>query len=220
VVFLSKYAFLGVPNSKSRLAGAVRTNGNPAALPRRKSLRFCAHVILRSCFGTRQMEVTNEPQYASETRSWDPSDRRDVRRVIEHWLRNTWATDSIPLLETFDFSPMKGDWGHRFLICGDDAVEHAVFVTYGAGFAQLLGLPQKPITTTPFVQQIPELYRAMFSEGYTKVIAESGPVHLKGTFTKRSTFEFYRAVFLPIMLHPRWSKQLMFGTFNFRAIGA
>ena len=45
-------------------------------------------------------------------------------------------------------------------------------------------------------------------------------VHLKGTFTKENTFEFYRAVFLPIMLHPRWSKQLIFGTFNYRAIAA
>jgi hypothetical protein len=67
------------------------------------------------------MEVTNEPQYVSATRTWHPSERRDVRRTIDHWLRNTWGTDSIPLLETFDFSPMKGDWGHRFLICGDDA---------------------------------------------------------------------------------------------------
>ena len=58
----------------------------------------------------------------------------------------------------------------------------------------------------------------MFSEGYTKVIIEIGPVHLKGTFTKDSTFEFYRAVFLPIMLYPGWSKQLVFGTFNCRAM--
>src|SRR5437763_535562 len=81
-----------------------------------------------------------------------PRDRRDVRRAIEHWLRNTWATDSIPLLDTFDFSPMRGDWGQPFLICGGDAVEDAVFVTYGLGFAQLLGLPKRPVTTIPFLQ--------------------------------------------------------------------
>ena len=65
--------------------------------------------------------MADEPEYVSATRS-HPSERRDVRRVIEHWLRNTWATDSIPLLDTFDFSPMRGDWGQRFLICGGDAV--------------------------------------------------------------------------------------------------
>jgi hypothetical protein len=187
---------------------------------RTENLYHFARTLFIEAVRDTAMEVTNEPQYVSATRTWHPSERRDVRRTIDHWLRNTWGTDSIPLLETFDFSPMKGDWGHRFLICGDDAVEHAVFVTYGPDFAQLLGLPQKAITTIPFVQQIPELYRDMFSEGYTKVIIESGPVHLKGTFTKESTFEFYRAVFLPIMLHPRWSKQLIFGTFNYRAITA
>jgi hypothetical protein len=138
-------------------------------------------------------------------------------RTIEHWLRNSWGPDSIPLLDTFDFSPMRGDWGHRFLICGGETVEDAVFVTYGLGFAQLLGLPDKGVTTIPFVQQIPELYRGMFSEGYNKVIIEAGPVYLKGTFTKESTFEFYRAVFLPIILRPYWSKQLVFGSFNYRA---
>jgi hypothetical protein len=125
--------------------------------------------------------MPNEPQYVSATRSYHPSERRDVRRTIEHWLR-------IPGRPT-------RYWGQRFLICGGDAVEDAVFVTYGLGFARLLGLPQKAVTTTAFLQQIPELYRDMFSEGYSKVIIETGPVHLKGTFKKESTFEFYWAVF-------------------------
>jgi hypothetical protein len=56
----------------------------------------------------------------------------------------------------------------------------------------------------------------MFSEGYNNVI-KTGSVHLKGTFTRESIFEFYRAVFLPIMLHPGWSKQLIYGSFNYRA---
>ena len=208
----------GVATSKRKLAASqYRPQCRAAA---QKIFTILRAVYPSKLFRNTAMEVTNEPQYVSATRNWDPSERRDVRRTIDHWLRNTWGTDSIPLLETFDFSPMKGDWGHRFLICGDDAVEHAVFVTYGPGFAQLLGLSQTAITTIPFVQQIPELYRDMFSEGYAKVIIESGPVHLKGTFTKEGTFEFYRAVFLPIMLHPRWSKQLIFGTFNYRAIAA
>ena len=176
--------------------------------------------ILGALYGSKllrytAMEIT--PGDLSAAQPSFPRDRRDVRRAIEHWFRNTWAADSIPMLDTFDFSPMRRDWGQRFLICGGDAVEDAVFVTYGLGFARLLGLPQKAVTTNPFLQQIPELYRGMFSEGYNKVIIETGPVHLKGTFTKASTFEFYRAVFLPIMLHPTWSKQLIYGSFNYRA---
>ena len=147
------------------------------------------------------------------------SERRDVRRVIEHWQRNTWGNDCIPLLDTFDFSPMRGDWGYRFLICGGQAPENAVFVTYGLDFARLLGLPEKAVSTVPFLHQIPELYRDMFAAGYTKASIETEPITLKGTFSNELEFELYRAVFLPIMLQPHWSKQLIFGSFNCCAAG-
>jgi len=126
-----------VATSKRKLAAGQYRPSMPRC--RTENLYHFARTLFIEAVRDTAMEVTNEPQYVSATRTWDPSERRDVRRTIDHWLRNTWGTDSIPLLETFDFSPMKGDWGHRFLICGDDAVEHAVFVTYGPGFAQLLG---------------------------------------------------------------------------------
>jgi hypothetical protein len=145
-----------------------------------------------------------------------PSERRDVELAIQHWERNTWGQDCVPLLETFDFSPMQADWGHRFLICGDPAIERSVFVTYGAGFARLLGLPSKPATTTPFIRQIPEPHREMFSEGYSKALMESSPVTLEGTLRLGAGAQLFRAVFMPIMLRPNWSKQLIFGSFNCR----
>ena len=41
----------------------------------------------------------------------------------------TYRTDDAPpLLATFDFSSMKGDWDHRFLICSGLNVENAAFV--------------------------------------------------------------------------------------------
>ena len=43
-------------------------------------------------------------------------EQRDAQRAMDHWRRNTWAGGGVPLLDTFDFSPMKGDWGCRFLI--------------------------------------------------------------------------------------------------------
>jgi hypothetical protein len=147
-------------------------------------------------------------------------DQRDVQRAMGHWQRNTLASDCIPLLDTFDFSPMKGAWGHRFLICGGPIAETAVFVTYGAGFAKALGLPKTPSIAQPFVEQIPETYRAMFVEGYGKVFIEMVPVTLKGTFSVGPAFELFRAIFMPIMLHPNWSKQLVFGSFNCRTVGA
>lgn len=147
-----------------------------------------------------------------------PGEQRDVQRAMEHWQRNTWASGGVPLLDTFDFSPMKGDWGYRFLICGDGTSENAVFVTYGSKLAELLGLPHNAVTTVPFVEQIPERYRQVFLEGYSKAIIEGAPVTLKGTFSVGSAFELYRAVFMPIMLQPHWSKQLVFGTFNCKAV--
>ena len=72
--------------------------------------------------------------------SGTPDERRDIQLAIEHWQRNTWGPDSIPLLDTFDFAPLRERWGHWFLICGNHSIESAVFVSYGAGFAQLLGL--------------------------------------------------------------------------------
>src|SRR4030088_1316544 len=98
------------------------------------------------------------PPAARPARSSEP---RDVQCAIEHWYRNTWGKDCIPFLDTFDFSPMKGNWGHRFLICGGLAVDHAVFVTYGSEFAQLLRLPDKPETKVPFIKQIAEPYKGM-----------------------------------------------------------
>ena len=149
-----------------------------------------------------------------------PDERRDIQLAIEHWQRNTWGPDSIPLLDTFDFAPLREGWGHWFLICGTHSVESAVFVSYGAGFAQLLGLARKPVTDLPCIEQVPVPYRAMFSAGYNRAGSASSPVTLDGTFRFEKRVELYRAVFMPIMLQPNWSKQLIFGSFNRRELGA
>jgi hypothetical protein len=147
-------------------------------------------------------------------------ERRDVELAIQHWQQNTWGKDCIPLLDTFDFSSMRASGGQRFLVCGGQAVENAVFVTYGSGFARVLGLPAEPVTTTPFLRQLPDAYREMFSEGYTKAAMESAPVTLEGTIRFGVTAQLFRAVFMPIMLRPNWSKQLTFGSFNYRSVRA
>jgi hypothetical protein len=112
-------------------------------------------------------------------------EQRDAQRAMDHWRRNTWASEGVPLLDTFDFSPMKGDWGYRFLIRGDGTSENAVFVTYGLKLAQLLRLPDKPVTNSPFIDDIPEIYRPVFLEGYSRALSEGAPVNLKGTFRLR-----------------------------------
>ena len=108
--------------------------------------------------------------------SGTPDERRDIQLAIEHWQRNTWGPDSIPLLDTFDFAPLRERWGHWFLICGNHSIESAVFVSYGAGFAQLLGLAHEPVTDLPCIEQVPVPYRAMFSAGYNRAGSASSPV--------------------------------------------
>jgi hypothetical protein len=75
------------------------------------------------------------------------SERRDVHRTIDLWQRNVTADSVLPLLSTFDFSSMKSNWGHRFLICSDPNVENAAFMMYGAKFAQQLDLPEKELSS-------------------------------------------------------------------------
>jgi hypothetical protein len=114
---------------------------------------------------------------------------------------------------------MGGDWGYRFLLCGSHAVENSVFVKYGSKLAQLLRLPGNVQTTSPLCNKYLPHFE-MFAEGYNKAYSESSPMELKGTFSVESKFLLYRAVFLPIMLQPNWSKQLILGSFNCRPDGA
>jgi hypothetical protein len=164
--------------------------------------------------------VDDLPAAPKSGHSGRPSERRDVRRAIEHWHRNTWGNDCVPFLDTFDFSPMRGDWGYRFLLCGSQAIENSVFVKYGSKLARLLRLPDTARTNIPFIQQIPVPFRDVFVEGYDKAYSASSPVALKGTFGFESKFLLYRAVFMPIMLQPNWSKQLILGSFNCRVADA
>ena len=92
-----------------------------------------------------------ERQGVSESPRGHPRERRDVRQVVDHWIRNTSEDGGIPSLDNFDFSPMKGDWKHRFLICSDPTVENAVFIVYGLEFAQLLNLPDAVEVNRPLM---------------------------------------------------------------------
>jgi len=147
-----------------------------------------------------------------------PQDRRDVGRTIEHWLRNASGKDQVPFLANFDFASIKGDWGQRFLICTDQDFENAAFVAYGTKFAKLLDMPETVTAIVPLNRQIPERYRALFVEGCSNALSKRMPARFSGSFEHYVTVELFRAVFLPIQLHPNWSKWLIFGSFNCRTV--
>ena len=146
------------------------------------------------------------------------NERRDIQRTISLWQQSVGEDGNPPLLATFDFSSMKRDWGYRFLICSDQSAENAAFVVYGLKFAQLLGLPEKATTTIPVIHQLPDRYRPVFAEACGKAMTAPVPTRLSGSFNYDIKVELYRAVFLPIRLHPNWSKRLIFGSFNYRTV--
>jgi hypothetical protein len=110
------------------------------------------------------------------------NERRDIQRTIDLWQRNMAEGSALLDVGTFDFSPMKRDWGHRFLICSDLNLENAAFVMYGVKFAQLLDLPEKVQAIVPLFQQIPERYWPIFAEGCSKAMTQAAPARFSGTF--------------------------------------
>jgi hypothetical protein len=156
-------------------------------------------------------------EHGSTTASLErSSERRDIQRTINFWQRNVSDDDAPPLLANFDFSVMKGSWDHRFLICSDLNVENAALVMYGAKFAQLLNLPEKVETIVPMLQQIPERYHSIFRDGCSRAMTGAVPARFSGAFNYDFQVELYRGVFLPIRMHPNWSKRLILGSFNYR----
>jgi hypothetical protein len=112
-----------------------------------------------------------------------PNERRDIQRTINLWQRHVSEDGDPPLLTSFDFSAMKGDWGYRFLICSDPTSKIAGFVMYGVKFAQLLNLPHKVTTIAPLMSQIPDRYRPVFAEGCNKALTEPAPARFSGFFS-------------------------------------
>jgi hypothetical protein len=73
------------------------------------------------------------------------------------WLDDNCGADG---WATFDFSRMiSGAWCHRFVIHVDAVSGESAFLIYGSRFAQLLELPEKPISGVPTTRQLPGRYR-------------------------------------------------------------
>src|SRR6266404_2027488 len=92
------------------------------------------------------------------------------------------------------------------------------FLTYGSRFAQLLELPEQPISGVPITRQLPGRYLRLFTEGCSDAIAQAAPVRLRGAVVDYGQIELYRAAFMPLAMQPNSSMQAVFGTFN-RRIG-
>jgi hypothetical protein len=156
-----------------------------------------------------EMSATEDPRLAIE--------RRDTERAVMLWRKKASAFGCPPPLAEFDFSRIRGDWGYRFIISGDD-VECSVFLVYGLQFARLLRLREKAICYKPMVEQIPERYQPLFIEGSRDAINDAAPARCGGAVLHEGKVELYRAAFMPVRLNPTSSHALIFGSFNYRIV--
>ena len=144
---------------------------------------------------------------------------RDSEVAITFWHRKASEFGGLPPPTAFDFSRMIGGaWSQRFVICADAVVGELTFLIYGSRFAQLLELPEGPISGVPITPQLPGRYLPLFTEGCHEAIAQAAPVRLSGAVVDYGQIELYRAAFMPLARRQNSSIQLVFGTFN-RRIG-
>src|ERR1700730_2309812 len=143
---------------------------------------------------------------------------RDTERAIALWRERGEGSRGVPPLTAFDFSNISGELGYRFVISCDEVVEDATFLLYGTQFARRLGLPDKPDSFFPMLQQLPERYRPLFIEGCSEAIHEQQPARFSGSVPADDAVELYRAVFIPVKLWESSPRPLIYGSFNFRRV--
>ena len=98
-------------------------------------------------------------------------------------------------------------------------VEYSSFLFYGAKFAALMGLPDKPNHTIPMVQQLPARYVPVFIKGCINATLRCEPVRMQGAVDcEDGRQELYRAAFIPLDLKPDRLQRLAFGAFNCRLV--
>jgi hypothetical protein len=143
-----------------------------------------------------------------------PVDARDTEIAIALWKEKAEQFGNPPPIAEFSLIDLSGD-SFRFLILVDLLARDAsVFLTYGAGFAKLFGLPERP-PTWPMIECIPTRYRFLFLEGCKEATSERVPVRYSGEMAGLGGSEFYRACFMPLKMRID-TMQALYGSFNFR----
>jgi hypothetical protein len=145
-------------------------------------------------------------------------DRREAERVIAYWeakLNEHGGEASVAALELGRIN--SEEWAHRFLIAVDRVIERSSLLLYGAKFAQLVQLPQRPRPDRPMLRQLPARYGEVFLDGCAKAQAEMAPVRTEGEVERNDgRIELYRAGFIPVAVKPRALTCFAFGAFNSR----
>lgn len=141
-------------------------------------------------------------------------DARDTEIAIALWKEKAEQFGNPPPIGEFSLAGLEVD-PFRFLIVADLLARDAsVFLAYGAGFAKLFGLPERP-PMWPMIECIPSRYRFLFLGGCKEAISEAAPVRFSGEMAGLGGSEFYRACFMPLKMRVD-TTQALYGSFNFR----
>jgi hypothetical protein len=147
-------------------------------------------------------------------------ERREAERAITDWEEERRRLGRELALMTLNTSDMVGEkWSYRFIIAIGPTVEYSSLLFYGAKFAALMGLPDKPNHTIPMVQQLPARYVPVFIKGCINATLRCEPVRMQGAVDcEDGRQELYRAAFIPFDLKPDGQRRLAFGAFNCRLV--
>jgi hypothetical protein len=148
-------------------------------------------------------------------------ERREGERLLAYWDSELEEFGEGITIASLDVTAITGNrgWTNRFLISVDPFIERSMLIMYGAKFATLLGLPEKPRTDRPLLRQLPQRYGEVFIEGCTRAQAEWTPVRLDGDVARGDgRVERYRAVFIPVGVRPQPLTCFAFGAFNCRVV--
>jgi hypothetical protein len=162
-----------------------------------------------------------EPLAAShETTPIAVTERREAERAISDWEEERRRLGRELALMTLNASEMVSEkWSHRFIIAVDPTVEYCSLLFYGAKFAALMGLPEKPNHSIPMVEQLPSRYAPVFTKGCTDATLLGTPVRMQGAVDREDgRQELYRAAFIPLAVTPNRQQRLAFGAFNCRVV--
>jgi hypothetical protein len=144
-------------------------------------------------------------------------ERRETERAVAEWRQRVEHFGFPPLRPSdAEFDDLIAEGGaHRFIISVDQAADDHVLLTYGAGFAELLGLRHRPGSNIRLLHEIPPSILPAFVKGCREAGLQAPPVKVEGEVRlEGGRRQLYRAVFMPIGVN------LVFGAFNSRIAAA
>jgi len=147
-------------------------------------------------------------------------ERREAERVITDWQDEARRLSHVLALLTLNTSEMATEkWAYRFIVALGPAVEDCTLLFYGAKFAALLELPEKPDHSVPMVEQLPARYVPVFTRGCIEATVRGMPIRLQGTVERdKGRLELYRAAFIRSSLNTYRQRLFALGAFNCRVI--